>query len=175
MRARRAAFDQIARQRERRPCEPEQRNVELLAKETDSLQDVRNVQVRIERSQPSDVGFGADRLVHDRTAAGLDADGDANRRKGHHDVAEQDRGVHGHAAKRLQRDLGHELGMPAGLEDVAVASDPAVLGQITAGLPHEPHRRAIHRPPPARTQEAIGGNGRAHTFRIRTSVLSEYS
>ena len=60
-----------------------------------------------------------------------------------------------HPAQRLQRDLGGLLGGAARLEDVAIAAQLAVLGQVAAGLAHEPHRRAIHGLAPQRAEETI--------------------
>ena len=60
--------------------------------------------------------------------------------------------------KRLQRDLGGLLGAADRLEDVAVAAQLAVLGQVAAGLAHEPHGRAIHGLAPQRAEESIGAH-----------------
>ncbi len=82
----------------------------------------------------------------------------------HHDVAEQDRGVDLHPAERLQRHLDHLRGVPARVQDVALAAQLAVLRQVSARLAHEPHGGAVHRQPAAGAQEPIGRRGRAHTL-----------
>ena len=69
VRPRWAALDQVARQRERRAGEPDQRHLELLTQQPDRLEHVRDVRLRLERPQPRDVGERADRVVHHRTHA----------------------------------------------------------------------------------------------------------
>ena len=49
--------------------------------------------------------------------------------------------------------------MPARVEDVAVAAQLAILGEVAARLAHEPHGRAIHGLAAAGAQEPVGGGG----------------
>ena len=46
-------------------------------------------------------------------------------------------------ADRLQRDLGGEIRRATQLQKCVVLAKRAVVGHVAAGLPHEPHRRAI--------------------------------
>ena len=63
------------------------------------------------------------RLVDHRAASGHDLDPDADRGEWNDDVGEQDRGVDPVAAYRLQRELGGELRLGDGVEDVALAAE----------------------------------------------------
>ncbi len=166
VRTRRSAFDQVAGERERCSREPDQRDVELLAQQSHRLEHLRNVLLGDERSQACQVVVAPDRLVHHGTSSSLDPDGNANRRERHHDVAEQDRGVDRHPSERLERDLDDLVGVPARLEDVAVAAERPILRQVPSGLAHEPHGRAIDGFPSARAQEPIGAL-RRHRPRVR--------
>ena len=163
--ARRAALDEIAGEGERRAGEPDERHVKLLAQQPDRLEQVRLVGLRFERAEPVEVACRADRLVDDRPRPRLDANADPDRRERNHDVAEHDRGIQRHPAERLERDLDGELRVPTGLQDVALATQLAVFGQVPPGLAHEPHGRAVHRFAPQRTQEAI-----VHGASIRTNL-----
>ena len=75
-----------------------------------------------------------------RPDVGHDVEVDARRAQRHDDVGEQDGGVDAVAADRLQGDLGDQLGVEAGLHHRVLGPQRPVLGQRTAGLPHEPHR-----------------------------------
>jgi len=59
------------------------------------------------------------------------------------DVGEHDGGVEVEAAERLQRDLRRHVGPPAHLDEAHLLADGAVLGQVAAGLTHEPHGRRV--------------------------------
>ena len=90
---RRPALHQVARQRERRTGEPDQRHGELLAQQPDRLEHLGHVLLGLERAEPREVVGDADGRVDDRTAAGLDPHVDPHAGERHHDVAEHDRGV----------------------------------------------------------------------------------
>ena len=160
--ARRTALDQVAREGERRAGEPDQRHVQLLPQQTDRLEQVRLVDLRFERAEPIEVARGADGLVDDGPRPGLDANADPDRRERDHDVAEHDRGVERHPAERLERDLDGQLRVATGLEDVSLATELAVFGQVAPGLAHEPHGREVHGLAAQRAQEAIV-HGAQHT------------
>ncbi len=162
VRARGAAVDEICGQREWRAGKADERDVELLAQEAHRLEDVRNLRLRFEPTQSRDVRARSKRLGDDGSSPGLDSDVDTERLDRHHDVGEQDRGVEFESAQRLHRDLDGEIRVPDGLENVVVPTQLSVFGEVPAGLPHEPHRRAVDRLPPARAQEPIVHGGRHH-------------
>ena len=97
----------------------------------------------------------ADRVLHDRADAGFDPNRHADRRERHHDVREHDRRVERHPPERLEGELDGELGRPDGLEDVAIPAQLPVLGQVSAGLAHEPHRGAVDGFAPEGAQESV--------------------
>jgi hypothetical protein len=143
--AARAALDQVARQREGRAGEPDERHRELLAQEPDRFERLGHVGRRLERPQPVEVGRCAHGRADHRAAPRLDAHVDAHPREGHHDVAEHDGGVEVHAPQRLQRDLDDLRRVLARLEDVAIAAQRPILRQVSTRLAHEPHGCAVHR------------------------------
>ncbi len=152
---------EVAGQRERRSREPDQRHVELGHEGSDRLGHVRLVDVGLQRPEAPYVGGRADRRIQDGTEPLLHADRQPGGRERNHDVTEQDRGVHRHPAERLQRDLDHLVRQTHGLQDVPVAADLPVLGQVPAGLPHEPHGGPVDGLAPEGTQQAVvrGGHG----------------
>src|SRR5215208_741480 len=81
-------------------------------------------------------------MLHHRPDIRHDVELDAGCAQRHHDVGEQDRGVHPVPADRLQRDLGDQVGVEARSHQGVLGSQRPVLGQGPAGLPHEPHRHA---------------------------------
>ena len=85
--------------------------------------------------------------------AGPDLDAEADRVQREDDVREQDRGVDAVPADGLHRDLGGDRGVVAELEQASGAAQRAVLGQRAAGLPHEPHGRALDGLPAHRADE----------------------
>ena len=78
-----------------------------------------------------------------RAFAGLERDGLAQRVRDDEDVAEDDGGVEAEAADGLQRDFRRLRRVVAERQEIGRrGAQFAVLGQITAGLPHEPDGRA---------------------------------
>ena len=63
----------------------------------------------------------------------------------HHDVGEEDGGVHPVAADRLEGELGRQGGVADGVEDRPGPARRSILGERPSGLAHEPHRRARNR------------------------------
>ena len=112
--------------------------------------------------QPGDVVGSAHRVVDDGAHPRLDPHRQAGQAQRHHDVGEEDGGVHPMAAHGLERDLGRELGGEAGVEHVepgALAQGP-VLRQAPPRLAHEPHGRARGTPAPERFEQGghrVGG------------------
>ena len=153
--ARGTALDEVARERERRAGEPDERDVELLAEEPDRLEGVRLVRLGLERPETAEALRVPDRLGHDGPDARFDAHVDPDRRERRNDVAEHDRRIEGHAAERLQGDLDGQLGLADRLEDVSLPPGLAVLGEVPAGLAHEPDRGPVDRLAPERSEETV--------------------
>ena len=154
-----AAFDRIRRERERRAAESDQRHavraVELAPDQANRFEHVRERFARLEALQPIDVGFGAQRIFDRRPFAAHEVERNAHRLERQEQIGKQNRRVDVDAAHGLQRDDRRELGRAADVEQRVPAADLAVLRHIAAGLPHEPHRRAIHRLAPAGFQKAV--------------------
>jgi len=69
----------------------------------------------------------------------LELEPDAERLDDQQDVGEEDRRVDGETLDGLQRDLGRGVRRLAELEEAVPRAHRAVLGQVAAGLAHEPH------------------------------------
>ena len=82
------------------------------------------------------------------------------------DVAEEDGGVEVIAAQRLQRHLAGQLRVRGQAHEAAGhIARGAVLGQVAAGLAHQPHGRAVCGQAQAGPQEAVVGQGRKRNRR----------
>ena len=138
----RAPLDQIARHRERRAGEREQRHVEFGDEQLDGVDHVGDV-VELERPEAFDVVARPERVLGDRTGAGSDVDAESDGMRCHDDVAVEHGGVDAVAAHGLHRDLGGERRLLDRIEDRTVAANRSVLGQRSPGLAHEPHRRVV--------------------------------
>ena len=171
-RARRAALDEVARERERRAGEADQRHVQLADDDADRLEHVGEVRLGLERSEAVQVSVVPKRHVDHRPTSGHDLDPDADRGQGHDDVREQDGGVDPVTAYRLQGELGGELRLGDGVEDVAVAAERPVLGQRPARLAHEPHRCALDARAATRPQERRVGGQHGTTVSRRSARAS---
>ena len=87
---------------------------------------------------------------------GVEAQAQAHRIGHGEDVAEQDRRVQRVALQRLQRDLGGELRVRRQAHEAAGAlARGLVLGQVAAGLAHQPDRRVLGRLAQAGAQEGV--------------------
>jgi hypothetical protein len=150
-----SALDEVAREREGRAGEPDQRDPQLLAEQADRLEGERFVHLGFEGAEPSHTARVADRVLHHRAETGFDPNRHADRRERDHDVREHDRGVERHPPERLEGELDGELGRPDDLEDVAIPAQLPVLGQVSAGLAHEPHRGAVDGFAPEGAQESV--------------------
>ena len=93
------------------------------------------------RDQAGDVVGRAHRLVEDGAHARLDSHAQSGQPQRHHDVGEEDGGVHSVPAHGLKRELGGEVGIEAGVEHARAGVRPGspVLRQAPARLAHEPH------------------------------------
>ena len=159
-RSRCAALHKVGREGERRAREPDERDAELLAKELDRFDHVRDL-LHVAPRQAIDVGGIPQRLFQHRSATRLDPDRHAERREGRHDVPEQDRRVERHPPQRLQRQLGDLLRLADRFEDVPVPSELSVLRQVATRLAHEPDGRPVHRRAPERAEDPVVEGGHA--------------
>jgi hypothetical protein len=79
------------------------------------------------------------------------------------DVGEQDRRIEIETPERLQRDFAGQFRIAAQAHEVArLLTQLAVLGQIAAGLPHDPYRCARHRLAQQRAYQEIVSERRGH-------------
>src|SRR5205823_12396513 len=69
-------------------------------------------------------------------------------------IRKENRGVHLEAANGLERHFGRQIGGAAEVEQRVPLAKRAVVAQVPAGLPHEPHRRRVTRFPPARVEKS---------------------
>ena len=146
--SRRAALDHVARQRERRAGEADERHLVLELPAAGSRS--RPSRSRCPRRDRETRSFATSAAV--RTGLWMTGPSPfANSRSSpmpgerHQDVGEQDRGVDADEVDRLQRDLDGELGRPAHLEEAVLLADRAVLGEVATGLSHHPDRRVGRR------------------------------
>ena len=81
------------------------------------------------RAQPGQVGRAAERLGHHRSPARFDIDPEPDGVDRHHDVGEEDGGVHPVAAHRLEGQLGGQGAVADGGEDGTAAPGRPVFGE----------------------------------------------
>ena len=143
---RRAAFDGVGGQRERRAAETDERDAsfELAAQEPDRLEHVAE-RFGLERRQARDVGRRPYRVLDRRSLALDEVELEAHRREGQQQVGKEDRGVEVDDVERLERDDDGELRLAAELEQGVLLPERAVLRKVAAGLTHEPDGRGVHR------------------------------
>jgi hypothetical protein len=65
----------------------------------------------------------------------------------------------------LQRELDGEIGGTDGLQDVSIAAPLAILGEISAGLAHEPHRSPVNGQTPTSAEEPVARGARGHLLK----------
>ena len=127
-----AALDQVAGDGEGRSGEADQRHTapgQLAGDEPHGVGDVGKIRGGLEGAQPRQVGRAPERLGHHRSPAGFDIDPEPDGVDRHHDVGEQDGGVHPVAAHRLEGQLGGQGAVADGGEDGAAAPGRPVLGE----------------------------------------------
>jgi hypothetical protein len=127
--ARRPALDEVARHREGRAGEADERDVELGRQDAHRLQHIRRVELGLEQPEPAQIGRGGERTLDHRPGPRGDVDAEPDGGHGHHDVGIENGGVDAVAAHRLHRDLGRQLRLGDGVEDAAFAADGPVLRQ----------------------------------------------
>ena len=88
---------------------------------------------------------------------------DPHRREGDEDVGEEDDAVHPEAPEGLHRDLDGRRHVGAEVEEGEALAHLAVLGEVAAGLAHEPDGRQVHGAAEGGVDEALaGGAGIGH-------------
>ena len=97
----------------------------------------------IGRAQALDGLRIADRVRDD--GARIEVELDAERRHRAHDVGKDNGGVERIALHRHQRHFGRELGVSGQVLEAVLRTKLAVLGQVAAGLAHDPERSPRHR------------------------------
>ena len=137
------------------PAKPISGTLQLAAQQADRLEHVGELLARLEASQRGDVGRRRDRRLDHRALALVEVEGNPERRERHQQVGEEDGGVEGEGADRLQRDLDGQLWRPAHLEHRVLLAQRPVLGHVPPGLPHEPDGRAVHRLTPTGPDKPI--------------------
>ena len=139
-----ATLDEVARDRERRAAEADQRLLrgQLPANEADGLERLLRRSVG---PQAVDVGRGTDRVLDHRAHAFDELDVEAHGQHRRHDVREENGGIDAVTLHRLERHLRAELRRSGQLEEAVTLSQRPVLGKRTPRLAHEPHRRALDR------------------------------
>ena len=148
-----AALDRVARERERRPREPDDRDaarLELAAHDGDRLERAGHRLLRGRRRQHVDVARARDRVGDLRPVALHEVEVEAHADERREDVREHDRRVDAERLHRLERHLRRELGRPDQLEHRVPLPQCPVLRHVAARLAQEPDRRALGR------QAAIG-------------------
>src|SRR5439155_25766882 len=88
-----------------------------------------------------DVATLADAGAHLRPGVELDRNAHGHERD--QDVREENRGVEGEAFDRLRGHLRAQFWRAADLEEGVLLTDRAVLGQVAAGLQHDPDRSLL--------------------------------
>ena len=83
----------------------------------------------------------AHRLIEHRAAPWHDPHRNPGEQHRDDDVAEEHRGIHAVPPHRLERDLGREGGVEAGVEHLGAHPARPVLRERPARLPHEPDRQ----------------------------------
>ena len=108
------------------------------------------------------VGGGADRTAELRPSPRGKGQVKPHRLEDQQQVGEDDRRIHAQPLDRRQHDLGAEVGPFAQLQKAHAAAHGAILGQVTARLPHQPNRRPRNRLAPGRFHHRAvvpGGKG----------------
>ena len=138
-------LDEIGGEGPGRAAEPEQRGAgrEGRADVPKGGDHLRRHLSGIGLGQGRDRRRGPDGLRHHRTGVEVEVEAEGGDRA--HDVGEHDRRVEGKAAERLQGDLGRELRLARELLEAVAPAELPVLGEVAAGLAHDPERPARYR------------------------------
>ena len=116
--------------------------------------------------QARDVRLVAHRALEARAFALDEVQAEAHRVGHGQDVGEQDGGVERKALERLQRHFGGVVGVRREAHEAAGAgARGVVLGQVAAGLAHQPDRRVVGGLAQERAQEGVVEKGMGHVAR----------
>ena len=114
-------------------------------------------------SEPRDGRLVAQRVREARAFALGEGQAQAHRVGHGEDVGEQDRRVQRETAQRLQGDFaGQFRGLGHGQEAAGGGAAGAVLGQVAAGLAHQPDGGAVHGLAAQGAQQAVVGKRFGH-------------
>ena len=143
--ARMAALDHVAGERERGAGEADEWHpaAQLAGHEAQGVEHVGSVGPGIADAHAVEVGRAAHGALDHRAVAGVEVEADAHALEWQEDVGEDDGGVELEPGERLQRDLGGHVGPPAQLDEAQLLTQGAILGQVAAGLTHEPDRGGV--------------------------------
>ncbi len=158
-----AAFDRVARERERRPCEADDGDVprlELVAHDADRLERAAHRLVRRRSAEEVDVASRRDRVADQRPVALHEVEVEPHPDERREDVGEDDRGVEVERVDRQERHLRRELRRADDLEHRVLLADRPVLRLVAPGLAEQPHRRALDNQAATRAEEHRGRLGR---------------
>ena len=158
---RRPAFDGVRRERERRAAEADEGNPirQFDPQQADRLQHVRQFLARLDDAQAVDVGGVLDRPFDRRPLTLDEIEVEPHRSEGEEEVGKKNRGVDFDGVDRLERDGDRQFGMAANLQQGIPLAQRAVVGHVTPGLAHEPHRRRVDGLPSAGAEEAVVHGG----------------
>ena len=168
------AFDHVAGQRERAAGEADQRHraIQRLADFRHRVDHVAQMVMRIRRLQVADRPFLAQRPFKLGAFALGEIQAEAHRVGHREDVGEQNRRVQVVARQRLQRDFRRHRRRLAQIQEAAGAgARGAVLGQIAAGLAHQPGRRVFGRLPQQGAKKGIVFEGGHDGLEKRTGAF----
>ena len=154
----RLPLDHIGRQCPRAAGEANQRHpaIQLATDNPYRIGHVAQFLLRIRHPQCIDRCAITHRLAEPRPLALGKVQPQPHRIRDGEDVREQNGGIQWISIQRLQSDLAGQLRGLAQRQEVAgLGAAGTVLGQITTGLTHHPHRRHVHRLPHQGTQKSI--------------------
>jgi len=149
-----APFDQIARESERRPRKPDERNLDLFFDHPQRGHHIAEPLFRIDHSKLFDLRHFANRLVNNRPLSFCKLERSPHRLKGEENIGEQNGGIDPEA-QRLKGDLSGELRIFAELEKGVLLAQRSILRHVAPRLAHHPHRRAVDGFTAACAQKAI--------------------
>jgi hypothetical protein len=152
-----AALDQVRGERERSAAEADQRHAsaQSLAGAAHGVVDEGQRLVGVVRGEAGNVVRRLHGPSHHRSVAAAELDAGAERLEHQQDIGEDDRRVDPQPLDGGDGHLGRGLRVVAELEEAEALAYGAVLGHVTARLPHEPDRRERCRLAPAGLQERV--------------------
>ena len=151
-----AAFDRIARQRERRAGKPDQWHAagERLPRQRDRIHHKTKF-VPVNQAKRFNIRPCPHGIVQHRPLALIEREREAHRLERQENVRKDDRGIEGEALNGLKGDLGSQLWRLADVQDGMFEPDAPVLFHVPTCLAHKPDRCAIRRLSTAGFQKTI--------------------